>query len=317
MKLKFFTILLAVMFLVSACSSNNDSRTVDILANDTGRFVETEITPPTDGWFMTLLSNDGAIVAFDTGFATRFDYNGNGWTQSNGPGHNSERFQNSQAATFLQNGNLLVHVQDEGFFSVAADGTSTRFAVPEIDDIVAEGGIATVSLLQTVEDDKILIRYSAISAEPLNSMFTERAGPGNSRGEARQRFQVSDANDETNDETNDSNGHNNSETPRTNMRQERQTVQSVQVQNVHGGGRQGQGAARMERGQRGGMPFFGGNMTTSLFSCSTGEKLEDVQTENIVAANSRGMYALNGLNLLRYADGDAEHLIDGAAYSFA
>ena len=173
-KLIMFT-LVGLMMLATACATGdrNDNNIAGGAA--TGRYVEIDITPPIEGQFMSLLAHDGTIVVFDDGLSTRFDSidGGESWQETPGPGRSTDRYANVRTASFLPepDGRLLVHVPGEGLVAVSPDGGGEHFPVAEIDSMIAEGQNVNVSLIQVLEDNQLLLTYSA-------SMFPFFSGMG-------------------------------------------------------------------------------------------------------------------------------------------
>ncbi|MCL1787823.1 MAG: extracellular solute-binding protein, partial [Defluviitaleaceae bacterium] len=127
-----------------------------------GRFVETDITPPIGGWFMTLVTPDGALAAFDEGLRIRYDSADGGatWTHTSGPGAGSNQFESVRTATFLPDGNLLAYVQGSGMTVIAPDGTTTHLPIATIDSNIAGGDSHNIALIQALDDGQLLLSYS-------------------------------------------------------------------------------------------------------------------------------------------------------------
>ena len=126
----------------------------------TGRYIESDITPPVDGRFNSFLSADGSIVCFSEGLKTRYESSDGGasWNQSAGPGSNSDRYQSAQGATLLSDGSLLVYIQNEGLEIISPDGGARKIPVGDIDDAIAGGENISLSILQGL-DNSFLISY--------------------------------------------------------------------------------------------------------------------------------------------------------------
>jgi len=162
--------LIATLLLTAACNRNGNGTTEDVVTgtsrNDsnrtTGRYVEVDITPPIDGWFMNLISYDGTLVAFDTGLSTRYDSTNNGttWTQSPGPGNDTDRFAGIRTAAFLPDGRLLAYIQGEGMTKISPDGTTEHFPIDEIDSAIADGDSHNVSLIQILDNERVMLTYN-------------------------------------------------------------------------------------------------------------------------------------------------------------
>lgn len=155
-RLAMLATLAIALLLTAACGSNGtDDRTF-------GRYVEVDITPPIDGRFISLVTHDGNLAAFDEGLQTRFDStdNGDSWTETTGPGSGTGRFAGVRTAAFLPDGRLLVYVQEEGMVAVSEDGSSEHFPIDEIDNAILEGESVSVSLIQVLDDAQVLLTYS-------------------------------------------------------------------------------------------------------------------------------------------------------------
>jgi len=141
----------------SACGGrkNNDSNIFGV-----GRYIETDITPPIDGRFTSFLSAGDAIVCFSEGLQTRYESTdgGDSWNESPGPGKNSERYQYLLGGSLLPDGSLLVFVQGEGLEIVSPDGSSKKYPIDEIDNVIAGGENITLSFMQAL-DNRFLISY--------------------------------------------------------------------------------------------------------------------------------------------------------------
>ena len=124
-----------------------------------GRYVETDITPPVDGWFMSFSNGDSAIVCFDSGLSTRYDSvdSGESWSESPGPGRNSDRYSGVRSGTLLPDGRLLAYIQDEGLELISPDGSSEHYPVADIDNALANGESAVIMLIQSLGNDRLML----------------------------------------------------------------------------------------------------------------------------------------------------------------
>ena len=127
----------------------------------TGRYVELNITPPIHGRLMHIVAPDGTLLAFDEGLRNRYGSTDRGitWVQSPGPGAGTERFMDVQSVGLLPGGNLLVYLREEGMATVAPDGTTAHFPVPEIDAGIADGDEFILSFIQVLDDERVLLTY--------------------------------------------------------------------------------------------------------------------------------------------------------------
>ena len=181
MKKMIFLALIGVLLLaLAAC--NNESTTDNAARHTTGRYVEIDISPPIDGWFMNILTQDGTLVAFDEGLRTRYDSIDNGatWVQSAGPGIGTDRFMGVRTAAFLPDGRLLAYVQGDGMTTIAADGATEHFPIADIDNSIADGDSHIVSLIQVLDDNQVLLTYSIdwIARFMSSGDFQTSFGPG-------------------------------------------------------------------------------------------------------------------------------------------
>ena len=183
-------LLLAGSLLFSAaCGSKGD----DGVLSGEGRFIEIDITPPIEGRFTSYLTQDGIIVCFSDGLKSRFESadGGDSWTESPGPGKDSDRYQFVQGGALLPDGKLLAFIQGEGLLKIAPDGKSEPYPVSEIDKAIAGGENVFVSLLQAF-GDKLLVSYSvggfAIQnvrgGVPIGGSSSSGGGPVGQRGDS-------------------------------------------------------------------------------------------------------------------------------------
>ena len=153
----------ASFILVAAC--NSDGKSKDSAADKPGRYVETDVTPPIDGWFMSFLAADGSIVCYSVGLQTRYDSadGGESWSESAGParnsGTNTERYINIRSGTLLPDGRLLAYIQDEGLTLIAPDGKSEHYPVADIDEGIANGENVSIILMQSLGNDRLILDY--------------------------------------------------------------------------------------------------------------------------------------------------------------
>jgi len=148
--------------LATACGREDNGAGVDVTM---GRYTETDISPPIEGRFMSFLTYDGTIVAFDHGLRTKYSSadGGETWIQSPGPGIDTPRFSMVQVGAFLPDGRLLAYVQDEGLYMISPNGSYEHFPVAEIDDPIAAGQRVMVQLIEVLGNDRLLLSYNAIT----------------------------------------------------------------------------------------------------------------------------------------------------------
>ena len=145
---------------LAACSQgaqNGDNNA----AEQTGRYVESDVTPPIDGRFASFLAADGTVVCFSEGLVTRYDSSDGGisWAQSPGPGENNPLFQDIRSGTLLPDGSILAYIQGSGLIKIAPDGSSEPYHIAEIDEAIEKSDNVFVSLLQSLGNDRLIIGY--------------------------------------------------------------------------------------------------------------------------------------------------------------
>ena len=152
----------SLMIFIVACakSGSGDGKAAD--AGTAGRYVEEDVSPPIDGWFMSLTDQNGAIICYDAGLRTRYISNDSGasWSSSSGPGANTERYATVRDAALMPDGSLLAQLQGEGLTIIRPDGSSDHYPVPEIDRAVADGNSFMISLLKVLGNDRLLIDFN-------------------------------------------------------------------------------------------------------------------------------------------------------------
>ena len=161
---KIVCLLLAASFvLLAAC--NKGGKNKDSSGDKPGRYVEIDVTPPIDGWFMSFLTADGSLVCFSVGLQMRYDSADGGlsWSGSPGPAAsraiNTERYLNIRTGALLPDGRLLAFIQDEGLVLIEPDGNSEHYPVEDIDKAVANGDNVSIMLIQCLGNDRLLLDY--------------------------------------------------------------------------------------------------------------------------------------------------------------
>lgn len=185
-----WVVLTVIILLTPAACSKDGGKEKDKNGLSAGRYVETDITPPVDGWLLSFLSQNGSIVCFDAGLQTRYssdDYGVN-WTSSPGPGGNNDRYSSVRDASMLPDGSLLAQIQGEGLVIIHPDGNSEHYPVPEIDRAVADGRSFMITLLKVLENDRLLLDFNTggmvvqdsrpIGAAPIGGSTIGRAPAG-------------------------------------------------------------------------------------------------------------------------------------------
>ena len=310
-------LLLCFLLIVVACSGGNDAP-----IGGTGRYVESNITPPISGEFISLQTNEGAIVAFDNGLRTRFDSVDGGatWAQRQGPGYNTNHFADVNTATFLPDGRLLAHIPGEGLAIISEDGSHEHFPLEEIDNAVSSGGNVNVNLLQVLDNNQLLLSYNTsafpflgggLNIDSLDGLIGDVSAfvESGAMGDMSAIFDSIDINAVIGDVA---------------------SIISGDTGNVGGhGGQGGQtvpfavppgGGATGGRGFGGGgiMNLFGGGQTMSTHDLTTGELIETLTSINAVSANQTGDFhsIQDGAIMRLSANGDVDNLLDGTAFAF-
>lgn len=159
-KLKEILCLLLVGSLLSLTASCGSAGNTPVQAGE-ARYVESIITPPIDGRFESFLAADGTLVCFDEGLKNRYVSRdgGESWSGTPGPGDNTERFQDLQAAALLPEDRLLAYIQGEGLVLITPEGSAEPWPVNEIDEALANGENVSLSTLQALSGDRILLGY--------------------------------------------------------------------------------------------------------------------------------------------------------------
>ncbi|MDR0490949.1 MAG: hypothetical protein LBH28_06865, partial [Oscillospiraceae bacterium] len=182
-----YPMLAAILLFTTACNNGkkDDEKNTDNLA---GRYVETDITPPVEGQFVSFLAADGTIVCFEQGLATRYESSNGGetWNEMPGPGRGNDRFENVRSGALLPDGSLLVFIQGEGMAIVSADGNCEHCPVAEIDKAIANGDNIMISSLLSLGNDRFLLEYNTggmmMQIPDSSSNGTDNGGGGPSSG---------------------------------------------------------------------------------------------------------------------------------------
>ena len=172
--------LAGILLLLAACGAGGNSGGANA-SGLSGRFVETDVTPPIDGRFKSFLASDGTIVCFVEGLVTRYDSADGGisWVESPGPGRDSDRYLSVSTGALLPDGELLVYIQGEGFVIIAPDGSSKPFPVADIDKAIGDGEVVFVSLIKFLGADRLLVSYV------IGGMVIQGGGPEGSATQGR------------------------------------------------------------------------------------------------------------------------------------
>ena len=313
--------LTAVLLLSTACGGNNGSngnsmaeaattgtdgnRAAATATAATGRYVEVDVTPPIDGWFMSLIAQDGTLAAFDEGLRTRYDSTNMGetWTPSPGPGSGTDRFEGVRTAAFLPDGRLLAYVQYEGMTKISPDGATEHFPVDEIDSAVADGDTHNITLIQALDNGQIMLTYSI----DWIARFMREHDMGDFVG----RF----GNDEDGDDIEDLDM-GTVEDAYNEMYEYEDATEGMET-----GGR---GTVRTSEVRVSGTAGVGGDFrfgdmeTTAIHDLATGQQISTREVPTPVGANSHGdIYTMQGHSLLRYgANGYVDTVLDGTAFAF-
>jgi len=348
--------LAAILLFATACGGRNGndngnddsgrtggSDAVGTARNDgtttTGRYVEQDITPPINGRFINLVSHDGTLAAFDEGLRTRFDSTDNGetWAPTPGPGSNTNRFEGVQTAAFLPDGRLLVYLQGEGMAAVSPDGTSEHFPIYEIDNAITEGEAISVTMIQVLSDDQVLLTYSIGGFAGFmgqGGVFTAPTASTNDAGSDDVElmefdftdFDISDFDfgelDIDPEELQEllerlGSGDDSGDSEESASTQTHRGMQVVQSTEVRASGQASVG----DRINSGGTTFDIGSAfgaTTAIHDITTGVRVSELMVPTPLGANSYGdVFMMQGHGLVRHsANGDVDTLLDGTAFAF-
>ena len=287
--------LAAALLITAACRGGEGAGNGSDANTTFGRYVETDITPPINGRFLSLVTPDGSLAAFDVGLQTRYDSadGGASWVQSPGPGSNSQRFMGVQTAAFLPDGRLLVFVDGEGMTAVSPDGTSEHFPIDEIDNAIADDENVSVSLIQVLDNNQVLLTYT-IGGWDFSGMNFTTIG--------------NDDDDENGDDDDDTPADSGPGTPGGTVTN--QTGQ-VRITTQHVGGR-----VTMD----GGSVVIGGmfGAITAIHDINTGERISELTVPTPLGASGPGdVYFMQGHSLFRYSVGGyIDNVLDGTAFAF-
>ena len=186
-------LLILGLLLTAAC---NSGKTEENAPDRPGRYVEFDVTPPIDGWFMSFLTSGGSIVCYSVGLQTRYDSSdgGESWSESPGPAGNSVvnagRYSNIRSGTLLPDGRLLACIQNEGLTLISPNGDSEHYPIAGIDEAIANGENVTVTLLQSLGNDRLMLGYmtggmSIIDGRPIGQPDqSDGIQPGDTLGAA-------------------------------------------------------------------------------------------------------------------------------------
>ena len=308
LKKLFLLAFLGILVLSQAACANGDGG--GTLTPGAGRYVETDITPPVAGRFISLLAHDGSIVVFDEGLRTRFDSmdGGETWVQSPGPGSGTDSFASINVASFLPDGRLMAFVPpNSGLIIITPDGSYERFPVEQVD------AGAIVSMIAVLDDNRLLLTYST-TGFPFGGMInveavTEIFGGSVDLDDIRVGIQeaIGDDLDNLIEQRGQIFGGGGVREP---------GVQQGIVVPGTGGGVRGEG---FQQGMAvpGGMRFLGGQ-TTSIHDLATGRLIEELQAPNAVSATQRGDFHVfrDQSILLHDTNDNMTLLLDGAPFAF-
>jgi len=306
--------LLCTLLIVVACSGGNDTP-----IGATGRYVESDITPPISGEFISLQTHDGAMVAFDNGLRTRYDSvdGGTTWTQTQGPGRNTNNFENVRTATFLPDGRLLAHIPSEGLANISDDGSHEHFPLEVIDNAISDGGNVNVTLLQALENNQLLLSYNTssfpflgggLNMDSIDGLVGDISALVESGGDLSAILDNIDLDAVFGEFSTTVGGG---------------TESSTRIQGGHGGGRgqvtQFTSPSGGHSGGGGGfIQMFGGGQTISTHDITTGQLIEELPSVNAVSVSQAGdFHSIQDGAIIRHsANGDVDNLLDGTAFAF-
>jgi len=180
-----YLLLAGTLLLTAACNFRNQNNGANT-PGQAGRYVETDITPPVDGRFKSFLTPDGTVVCYNAGLTTRYESNDRGvsWTESPGPGRNNDRYQGVSIGTLLPDGRILAYILNEGLVMIAPDGGDEQFPLAEIDEATEDGDFVTISLLQSLGNDRVLISYDIGGMVIQGSRPINSSSQGDPQGES-------------------------------------------------------------------------------------------------------------------------------------
>ena len=166
MKKSFKTIICLVltfaMLFTTACSGNGGGGAV---VSVMGRHMEVDVTPPIEGPFISFITQDGTIVAFDQMLQQKHSSTDNGrtWTGAPGPGYGAGHPLMVRDGALLPDGRLLVYLWGEGVTILSMDGSREHVPIARIDEAIAQSNDSVhvnVSVMEYLGSDRILISYT-------------------------------------------------------------------------------------------------------------------------------------------------------------
>ena len=277
-------ILAGAIVLLTACNSGVQSNGENS-SGESGRYVETDITPPLDGRFASFLTSEGTIACFGEGLVTRYDSTDGGasWVQTPGPGSNTDRYQSVSTGTLLPDGNILAYVRDEGLLVISPDGDGKQYPLADIDKAIEDGENVIVSLLKSLGNDRLIINYD------IGGMVIQGGGPEgpvdhDGSPEESVRGSAPIGGRQTDVVVGDSDSVQNSQAPGPQSFQRPDSgMNDSEPQNSDP-----QEQTAQQRSSSQSSYSFSGQMTrkTSLLELSTGKLIADLPIENIMAATA-------------------------------
>lgn len=165
------------LLLLTACNTGGASSGANSGSSNgdgsSGRYVETDITPPGAGdeLLQVLQADDGSLIAFTNGLKTRFDSNDGGetWQESPGPGAADSRLAGAAKVVPTPDGGFIALVNDQPtdygmpisrLVKIDADGSVSDYALPEYDEALADGKSPYISMLHALGNGGLFLSYS-------------------------------------------------------------------------------------------------------------------------------------------------------------
>ncbi|MCL1913254.1 MAG: hypothetical protein FWG10_05110 [Eubacteriaceae bacterium] len=142
-----------------------------------GKYVETDITPPISGRFVSFLADDGTIVCYSADYAKKFESSDGGasWSEAAGPAAANEELAGISASALLDDGRLLAFIQNKGLGIVGIDGVWEHVALGDIDELVANQQMIMLACLSYLGGGKAIASYNS-------GVFMVQTQPGGGGG---------------------------------------------------------------------------------------------------------------------------------------
>lgn len=170
-------VLAAATLLLCACSNTEDDSGPNSgplgtngegLGSGTGRWLEVDVTPEDfeDGLRCFTLA-DGRLIAYDQGLKHKWESTdgGENWTKTDGPGAADERYKDVSEFTMLEDGSLIVALQNmdtmsvTGLEKISPDGSAEPYPVEALDKAIAEGKNPYIMQLEALGQNRLLLHF--------------------------------------------------------------------------------------------------------------------------------------------------------------